>query len=366
MGFKEKFLKEGSEPYFIAEIGINHNGRLDLARRMIDASKKSGADAVKFQKRNLEALVMPGVEIETPTGYLSADEKDLPTEEKAFGTWTYPDKRLELTDEQILDLWKHTESIGMDFIVSPWEERSVDFLADNGAKVLKLASIDASNYQFCEYIAKKKIPVIVSTGMSHWQQLETTYNIFKHEGCPMMFLHCTSAYPCPIEDKHLSCVPIMQDMFEIDIGFSGHGTGFEGTLGAVARGARVIEKDVTLSRSMSGPDQSASLEFDEFESLIKQSRNMVLAMGNGRKDFLSSEKVLHGVLAKKIVTMMPLNKGVTIKSNMIRTVVTKQEGGLLPDKYYGVLGATVVRDLPKDYILETGDLVIGSSKKIYY
>tara|TARA_B100000315_G_scaffold233033_1_gene245858 strand:+ start:754 stop:1836 length:1083 start_codon:yes stop_codon:yes gene_type:complete len=360
LSFKEKFLKADEFPYFIAEIGINHNGVFELARRMIDVSKESGADAVKFQKRNFGALLMPGVEIEMPTGYLSADENDLPTEEKAFGTWTYPDKRLELTDEQVLSLWEYTESKGLDFIVSPWEERSVDFLVDNEAKVIKLASIDAANYQFCEYVAKKKIPVIVSTGMSHWQQLGTTYNIFKDADCPMMFLHCTSAYPCPMEDKHLRCLPIMQDMFEMDIGFSGHGVGFEGTLGAVALGARVIEKHVTLSRSMSGPDQGASLEFGEFKSLIQQSANMVRAMGNGRKEFLPSEKVLHGVLAKKMVTTVPIKRGAALEPKMIRTMVVKQKGGLLPEKYYDVLGAVAVRNLPKNHILEIEDLAIGS------
>jgi len=360
MGFKETILKAGPDPYFIAEIGINHNGVFELAQRMIDASKESGADAVKFQKRNLEALVMQGVEIETPTGYLSVDENDLPTEEKAFGTWTYPDKRLEFTDQQVLDLWKYAESKGLDFIVSPWEEHSVNFLADNGAKVIKLASIDVANYQFCEYIAKKGIPVLISTGMSHWQQLQTTYRIFKDADCPMMFLHCTSAYPSPIEDKHLKCLPIMQDMFEMDVGFSGHRIGCEGTLGAVALGARVIEKHVTLSREMSGPDQAASLEFPEFKTLVEQSGNVVRAMGNGRKDFLPSEKVLHGVLAKKIVTATPIKKGEAIAPNMIRTMITKQEGGLLPDKYYCVLKATTVRDLPENHVLEIGDLVIGS------
>ncbi|MBL79352.1 MAG: hypothetical protein CMH70_04915 [Nitrosomonadaceae bacterium] len=360
MGFKETVLKAGQEPYFIAEIGINHNGIFELAKRMIDASKEAGADAVKFQKRNFDALVMPGVEIEIPTGYLSRDENDLPKEEKAFGTWTYPDKRLEFTDDQTLELWKYSESKGLDFIVSPWEERSVDFIAENGAKVIKLASIDASNYQFCEYLARKKIPVIVSTGMSHWQQLEVTYRIFKDANCPMMFLHCTSAYPCPIEDKHLRCLPIMQAMFNMDVGFSGHGVGFEGTLGAIALGARVVEKHVTLSRNMSGPDQSASLEFDDFKALVKQSQNMVKAMGNGRKDFLPSEEVLHGVLAKRIVTTEPIKKGVALKPKMIRTMVTKQLGGLLPDKYYFILGTAAVRDLPENHILELGDLVIGS------
>ena len=152
----------------------------------------------------------------------------------------------------------------------------------------------------------------------------------------------------------------MRDIFEMDIGFSGHGVGFEGTLGAIALGARVVEKHVTLSRKMSGPDQSASLEFGEFAKLIEQSGNMVRAMGNGRKDFLPSEEVLHGVLAKKIVTTKPIKKGTIIESNMIKTIVTKQKGGLLPDKYYSVLGASTIKNLPENHILEIGDLVIGS------
>ena len=119
MGFKKKYLNDNDLPYFIAEIGINHNGHLDLAKRMIDASKEAKADAVKFQKRNFETLLLPGVIIEEPTGYLSKDENDIPTEDKAFGTWTYPDKRLEFTDEQVLELWEYTESLGLDFIVSP-------------------------------------------------------------------------------------------------------------------------------------------------------------------------------------------------------------------------------------------------------
>ena len=119
MGFKEEYLKAGKYPYFIAEIGINHNGQIDLAKRMIDASKDAGADAVKFQKRNFDTLLLPGAVIPEPTGYLSKDENDLPTEDKAFGTWTYPDKRLEFTDEQVLQLWKYAESKELDFIINP-------------------------------------------------------------------------------------------------------------------------------------------------------------------------------------------------------------------------------------------------------
>ena len=355
MGFKEKYLREGKYPYFIAEIGINHNGRMDLAKRMIDASKEAGADAVKFQKRNFEALLLPGVEIEEPTGYLSKDENDFPSEDKAFGTWTYPDKRLEFTDEEVLKLWKYTESIGLDFIVSPWEEKSVDFLVKNNAKLIKLASIDTSNYLFCEYVASKGIPVLVSTGMTNYEQMSKVWDIFKEAHCPMMFLHCTSAYPSPIEDKHLKCIPVMQKMFHSDIGFSGHAIGPEGTLGAVALGANVVEKHVSLSRKMSGPDQAASLEFNEFHDLIEMAGNMVIALGQSRKKFLLSEKVLHGILAKKLVLTTEVHKGIKITKDMLRTVVTKQEGGILPDQIYNVIGTVATRDMEPNHILEIGD-----------
>ncbi len=360
MGFKEKYLSEGPNPYFIAEIGINHNGHLDLAKRMIDLSKEVGADAVKFQKRNFEALLLPGVVIEEPTGYLSKDENDLPTEEKAFGTWTYPDKRLEFNDEQVLEIWKYSESKGLEFIVSPWEENSVDFLVDNKAKVIKLASIDTTNYQFCEYIASKGVPTIISTGMSNYHQLSKTWEIFKKHNCPMMFLHCTSAYPSELKDKNLRCIPILRDMFEMDIGFSGHGIGFEGTLGAVALGANVVEKHVTLSKQMSGPDQAASQEFDEFGELIRLSRNMVKALGDGRKKFLDSEKVLHGVLARKIVTNGAVKAGSVIEKGMVRTVVTREGGGILPDRFYDVVGAVATKDLGASHIIQEHDLQFES------
>jgi len=356
MGFKEKYLKSGKYPYFIAEIGINHNGQMDLAKRMIDASKDAGADAVKFQKRNFDTLLLPGTVIPKPTGYLSKDENDLPTEEKAFGTWTYPDKRLEFTDEQVLQLWKYAESKDLDFIMSPWEENSVDFLVNNNAKVIKLASIDTTNYQFCEYIAEQGIPTIVSTGMCNYQQLDIVWNIFTVYNCPMMFLHCTSAYPSPLEDKHLNCIPYMLHRYNMDIGFSGHGVGFEGVLGAVVLGANVIEKHVTLSKKMSGPDQAASLEFADFAELIRLSNNIVTALGDGTKEFLESEKVLHGVLSKRIVTFCPIEKGTVITGDMIRTVVTKKEGGLLPEYYYHVLDSVALKDLPSSHIIEEQDI----------
>ena len=170
--------------------------------------------------------------------------------------------------------------------------------------------------------------------------------------------HCTSAYPSPIEDKHLNCIPIIKKMFNQDVGFSGHAIGYEGTLGAVTLGANIVEKHVTLSRKMSGPDQGASLEFNEFKDLVDMARNIVKAMGNGRKKFLPSEEVLHNILIRKIITSSKISKGDEITKDLIRSVVTKQEGGILPDQFYNIIGSTATKDLDQNHILEVGDFKI--------
>ena len=143
---------------------LNHNGVFDLAVQMIDESKKAGAKAVKFQKETPN-ISLEGTEIETPTGYLSQNPTDLPDETKAFGSWDYPDTRLEFTDEQHLELWEYSEKLGMDYIISPWDEDSLDFLVKNNAKVIKIPSIDTNNFWFMELVASKKVPVIASVGM---------------------------------------------------------------------------------------------------------------------------------------------------------------------------------------------------------
>ena len=356
MSFKKKYLKNDPHPYFIAEIGINHNGIIELAKKMIEEAKNSGADAVKFQKRDISYLVDPNTSIKVPTGYLSKNENDLPTENKAFGTWTYPDSRLEFDDKTYKDLILFSENLGLDFIVSPWEEKSVDFLEENNSKVIKIASIDAINYQFINYIAKKKIPTIVSTGMCSYDQLIITHDIFKRNKCPMMFLHCTSAYPCPIEDKNLEVIKVMRSLFDEDIGFSGHGTGIEGTMAAVALGANVVEKHVTLSRQMSGPDQNASLEFAEFKDLVRLSNNVVKALGSSHKKLKDSEVTLKNILEKKFITTRDLSMGEKINQDMIRTVVTSSEKGIAPENFYMILNARTCTKILKNTIITFDDL----------
>ena len=162
--FKIKYLSKANKPYFISEIGINHNGRLGLALEMVKKSKMAGFDAVKFQKRDVKDLLNFNYKIEKGTGYLSKNKNDIPKKSVKFGNWVYPDERLELNQTDYNKIKKLCKKLKIDLIVSPWDEKSVDFLCKLGVKAIKIASIDANNYHFCEYIAKKKIPIVLSTG----------------------------------------------------------------------------------------------------------------------------------------------------------------------------------------------------------
>ena len=163
--FKKKYLTKKNKPYFIAEIGINHNGKLSIAKRMIKMSKKAGADAVKFQKRDAIDLLNFGLKTKKPIGYLSKNEKDIPKNKVKFGGWVYPDIRLEFNKQQYFEIKKFCKKINIDLIVTPWDEKSVDMLVKLKVKILKIASIDANNYLFCKYVAKKKYPTIISSVM---------------------------------------------------------------------------------------------------------------------------------------------------------------------------------------------------------
>ena len=351
-----KVIKFKKSPYIIAEIGINHNGYLHLAKRMVLESKKAGADAVKFQKRNATDLVNSLPQLGKSTGYLSKNEKDINHKSKKFGTWVYPDLRLELTDKNYLDLKKYCKKLKIDFIVTPWDETSVNSLIKIGVDYLKIASIDANNFHFCEFIAKKKRPTIISTGMLTYSEILQTQKIFKKYKTPHIFLHCTSAYPSNEKDKNLNCIPKLRSLLNEDVGFSGHGVGIAGAAGAAALGAKVIEKHVTLNKKMLGPDHSASLEFATFKHMADTCRKVVISLGSSEKKFLKSEKVLHSILCRKFVVRKDIKKGAKFNKDNIKTALTYKKGGLLPNQYYKILNKKVKRSLTAGQILKVSDI----------
>jgi sialic acid synthase SpsE len=233
------------------------------------------------------------------------------------------------------------------------------FLVKNKAKVIKLASIDARNYHFCTYIAKTGIPTVISTGMCNYDEILRTKLIFDQFNCPVMFLHCASSYPSSLKDKNLNCIPILQNLLETDIGFSGHGIGYEGTIGAVALGSKVIEKHVTFNKEMSGPDHAASLDFKQFKSLIELSNNVYECLGTKSKKFLESEKVLHSVLGKKFYYKKDLKSGHVLKHNDLQTAVVRSDKGITPEHYYTILNKKLKNNIKKNALIEFKDLDIG-------
>ena len=356
VSFKKKYLSSKDEPYFIAEIGINHNGNINLVKKMISASKASGANAVKFQKRDVNDLLNYNLKPSQPIGYLSKNEKDIPKKSVKFGNWAYPDTRLELSKENYFKIKNYCKRIKIDLIVSPWDESSVDFICDLKIKAIKIASIDANNYHFCEYIAKKKCRTIISTGMCTYNELLLTKKIFLKYKTPHMFLHCTSSYPSNETDKNLNCIPVLKKLLKCDIGFSGHGEGFIGTASAVALGANVIEKHVTLNKKMSGPDHAASLEFEEFEDCINIAKKAYVSLGSNKKIFLKSEKILHDVLIRKFVLIKNQKKNSRLNRKNLKTALVYSKSGILPNNLYKILGKRLKRNLNKGHIIKFSDL----------
>jgi sialic acid synthase SpsE len=348
---QKNVIKFKNQPYIIAEIGINHNGYLALAKKMVIESKKAGADAVKFQKRDANDLIGDFSKVGKSTGYLSKNENDTKHGLTKFGTWVYPDLRLELKDKDYLELQKLCKKIKIDFIVTPWEETSVNKLIKIGVKYLKIASIDANNYHFCEYVAKKRFPTIISTGMCTYEEILKTQKIFNKYKTPHIFLHCTSAYPSTEKDKNLLCIPELRKKLKEEVGFSGHGTGIIGAVGATILGAKVIEKHVTLNKKMLGPDHAASLEFSTFKYMVENCRKAHLSLGTSQKKFLKSEQTLHNVLIRKFITKRILNKNEKINSENVKTALVYSKKGILPKFYYKILNKKTKKDLKKGQII---------------
>lgn len=351
LNFKKKIT-----PYIIAEIGINHNGYLKLAKKLILESKLAGANAVKFQKRDVTDLVnfnkTPGKSI----GYLSKHANDIKKTKIKFGGWVYPDVRLELSDKDYLEIKKYTKKLKIDLIITPWDEKSMSFVKKLGVKYIKIASIDANNYHFCEFVAKHRLPTIISTGMCTYNEILITQKIFKKYKTPHIFLHCTSAYPSDEKDKNLNCIPELKKILNDEVGFSGHGTGVVGAVGATALGAKIIEKHVTLNKKMHGPDHAASLEFSTFKNMVELCKKVKISLGDKNKKFLKSEKVLHNILIRKFVIRKNIKKGSKFNFNNIKTALTYKNSGILPKNYLKILGKRSRRNLKIGHVISWADV----------
>jgi sialic acid synthase SpsE len=270
-----KLVGPGNPCYVIAEIGINHNGDLEIAKQLIQKSAEAGCDAVKFQKR-------------TPELCVPLDQRNV-LRETPWGQMTYMDYRykVEFDENQYQELADFASKFGIHLFASPWDVESVDFLVSMKHPVIKIPSASITDIELLEKIAATGLPVIMSTGMSTMEQIDKAVSVLNKEN--LLIAHSTSAYPCDPSELNLKMIPVLQSRFQVPVGYSGHETGLQTTVAAVTLGACFVERHVTLDRAMWGSDQSASVEPPGLQRLVRDIRTVESALGDGVKKVYESE-----------------------------------------------------------------------------
>lgn len=293
--------------YIIAEAGVNHNGRLDLALQLCNAAKDAGADAVKFQTWKTEKIVTRNAELAV------YQENNISDKTKSQFKML---KELELSYDNFEVVKSHCDEIGIQFLSTPDEIDSLDFLCNFNLPFIKLGSGDVTNIPFLRLVGSRHIDVVLSTGMSYLGDVEIAYRTLIEAGSKSVsLLHCTTNYPCPMYEVNLRAIQTLKDAFHCSVGYSDHTMGVEVPVAAVAMGAEIIEKHFTLDKEMDGPDHKASLNPEELKQMVVAIRHIEQALGDGIKQPNESEKQISEVVLKRIVAATPIKEGEVLSAD---------------------------------------------------
>ena len=328
--------------YIVAEIGINHNGKLDLAKKLIDGAVKCGANAVKFQKRSLEDLYKKNV-LDDPT-----------VESQGFEILVDVLKEVEFDETDYREIIKYCKEKNITFLCTPWDKTSVDFLEKFDIPAYKIASADMTNLPLIHYLSQTKKPLIISTGMSTLEEIEKTVDFVKNEKIPFILLHCNSTYPSPTESLNLNLIPVLRTKFDVPVGYSGHESGIIPSVTAANMGAVLIERHITLDKSMEGLDQAASIDIAELKNLIRYIREAEKAKGIAIKKMTRGEMRQRELLGKSLVCSSTIDVGDIFSENNIE--VKGPAKGLSPQYYYEIMGKKSPRKIEKGEYLQLTDL----------
>lgn len=321
----------------IAEAGVNHNGRLDLALKLCDKAKEIGADVIKFQTWKTENLLTRDV------AQAEYQQNNTQKTESQFEML----KKLELSYDDFRTIKQHCDDIGILFSSTADEEESLDFLVELGVPFIKVGSGDIGNVSFLRYMGSKGLPIVLSTGMSTLEDVEFSINALREGGAKeITVLHCTTNYPCPHNEVNLKAMLTLRDAFNLPVGYSDHTIGSEVSVAAVGLGATIIEKHFTLDKNMEGPDHIASTEPEDFKKMIEQIRNIESALGDGVKQMTASEKIIKKVVTKRIVAKKTINSGEVFSEDNI--CVKRSETGELASKWDVIVGKTAIKCFETD------------------
>ncbi len=348
-----KIIGSGSKIFVVAEIGINHNGSVSQAEKMIEAAAKSGADAVKFQSFRADRLLIP-----------SRDRYAQQTDgaESAYQML----RRCELSFEDQEKLKKHADDLGILFLSTPFDEESVDFLDSLGVPVFKVASADITHAPLLCHIASKGKPVLLSTGMSFLSEVaDAIWNLKSSGAKEIVLMHCVSAYPAAPQSMNLRALQTLQSYFELSVGLSDHSEGILLPLVAVALGAVIVEKHFTLDKQANGPDHKASIDPSELKLLVRSLRDVEASLGDGRKRPSAIEEECRLVSRRSIVAGVDIRANEPIAPWML---TYKRPGtGLEPRNCEKLIGMIARRNIGKDTILQWEDLAppLSSESQIF-
>ena len=334
----------GSPCFVIAEAGVNHNGEVKLAHRLVEAAHEAGADAVKFQTFSADMLATSVAE---KAGYQRA----------ATGAGSQRDmlRALELRRTDFESLRDHSRDLGMIFLSSAFDENSVDVLHDLGVQAFKIPSGELTNTPLLRHIARKGRPVILSTGMATMDEVREALTLLDDGGADgIVILHCVSAYPAEDSDINLRAMATLAETFQRPVGLSDHSVGTAVAIGASALSACMIEKHLTLDRNMSGPDHKASLEPTEFAEMASAIRRVGVALGDGRKEPKEAERETARVARRSLHARMDLPAGAVIARDNI--IVARPETGLPPSMFNQVVGRVLRRAIPAGQPIRMDDI----------
>ena len=324
--------------YIIAEAGVNHNGRLDLALQLCDAAKEAGADAVKFQIWKTEKIITKSANLAT------YQQENISNKSQSQFEML---KALELSYDDFIIIQQHCRKIGIEFLSTPDEECSLSFLSTLNLPFIKLGSGEVTNIPYLRLVGSLHKNVILSTGMTYLSDVDIAYRTLIDAGASSVsLLHCTTNYPCPVNEVNLRAMQTLKTAFKCKVGYSDHTMGIEVPIAAVAMGAEIIEKHFTLNQNMDGPDHKASLNPIELKEMVKAIRNIETALGNGIKSPNKSELEISKVVLKRIVASRPIHKGEYLTEKNL--TVKRASEGISATSWDTIIGSTALYDFKTD------------------